>query len=278
MSLLFPKNRPYTFSSLTDNQWRHFFQNGFYIVKGLLSQTEITKTRQSLQQLNDIAKKLATQYPSFYEGDVHYKGAKFVFKNNRHAELERLYRVCGCGSIDPVLLHTSRHPKLLTIFQDLLMTRRMEHLICQFHAKSPGDNVAYPPHRDIEFRVNNDPLWQDVNQWGSYVVAVIAIDQASVENGGLYLVPGSHNECKLNTLTPARKPFDPRWGIHALCPTLNAGDALLMHPYLVHWSNPNTSDEPRFSLLSGVCCPEANHVSYPGNCMNEIIPIHNDPQ
>lgn len=176
-------------------------------------------------------------------------GAKFVLKSNKKRELEKLYRACRCGSADSVLLHTPRHPTLLKVFQDLLMSDTFEHLICQLHAKMYDDNVAFSPHRDADFRVRRDPEWQDINQWGSYVVAIIAIDNAGPSNGGIYLAPNSHNNIDLTNLKSAREHFDPQWKVSAICPELKAGDALFIHPYLVQWSCADTGNKPRFSLL-----------------------------
>ena len=204
MAHTFPEHRPFTQSPLSESEWRGFFQNGFCIIKGLLSRSEVIETRQALIMLLEQAELLATEQPPEFDGAVYDKGAKFVMKNNAHSQLERLYRVCGCGSVNPVLLDASRHPVLLDAFHDLLMSDSFEQLICQFHAKTPGDNVSFQPHRDIEFRLNCDPDWRDVNHWGSYVVAVIAIDKAGPENGGLYLAPGSQKQCQ--TEKPATCP------------------------------------------------------------------------
>ncbi|MDD7805011.1 MAG: phytanoyl-CoA dioxygenase family protein [Endozoicomonas sp. (ex Botrylloides leachii)] len=271
MPCTFPKQRPCTQSPLSDAQWRGFFQSGFCIVKGLLLISEVAKIRDSLHKLLDQAKMLAAQQPPKFGGAVYHQGAKFVIRNNDQSQLERLDRVCGCGSADNILLNASRHRKLLSAFHDLLLSDCFEQLICQFHAKMPGDNVSFRPHRDIEFRLRTDPQWQDINHWGSYVVAVMAIDRAESENGGLYLAPGSHKHVQLKNLKPAHNHFNPEWGIHALCPTLEPGDTLFIHPYLVHWSNSNTSNHPRFSLLSGMSSLGANHMLYPGDCTNEII-------
>ena len=271
MAQPFPLHRHTTQSPLSEEEWRGYFQNGFCIIKGLLSPSKVTETHDALQRLFNQAKKLAlSQYPDF-DGELYDNGAKFVIKTDSQCQLEKLYRVCGCGSADPVLLEASRHPVLLTVFQDILMSDTFEQLICQFHAKVPGDDVAFPPHRDVEFRMQCDPGWQDINQWGSYVVAVMAIDKSGPNNGGLFIAPGSHSNVNIQGLTPAKDNFNPQWRTSAICPQLDAGDVLLMHPYVVHWSAPNSGEHPRFSLLSGVCSPGANHKNYPGDCTNTIL-------
>ena len=266
-----PERRFGKHSPLSETDWRQFFEDGYCLIRHMLSADEVTLVEASLHHLIEVAEQRAAFMGRHFEGYFYYRGAQFVVENDAYGHLEKLCRVCGCGSADPTLLQMSQHPKLLQAFADILMSERFEHLICQFHPKQQGDNVTFPPHRDVEHRLNADPNWSDINHWGSYVVAVIAIDPAGPDNGGLNVVPGSHQQVKLPGLQPARNQPDPQWSERAVCPELAPGDVLLMHPYLVHWSNANTGSHPRFSLLSGVSSPGANHNSYPGECTNRML-------
>ena len=271
MPLSLPTRQFASGSPLSEQDWQNFFQKGYCVIRSLLSAKELLETRNALDDLLSLAQKASNDEGANFDGITWREGAKFVLKTDNNAQLEQLHRVCGCGSANPVLLASSRHPKLLNAFADILMSENFEQLICQFHPKLPGDNVTFKPHRDVEFRLNGDSNWADVNGWGSYVVAVIAIDSAGADNGGLTLAPGSHHNVGLNTIKPASTHFQPEWHLNTVQPDLAAGDALLMHPYLVHWSGANTGKIPRFSLLSGVSSPGANHNNYPGDCTNEII-------
>lgn len=260
-------------SPLTEQDWQDFFLKGYCVIRSLLSGHELLQTHRALENLLDTAGEAAINAGANFDGITWCNGAQFVLKTDADAKLEQLRRVCGCGSADPILLSSSRHPKLLNAFADILMSETFEQLICQFHPKLPGDDVTFKPHRDVEFRLNGDSNWVDVNGWGSYVVAVIAIDSAGANNGGLTLAPESHLNVELNTIKPACTHFQQEWRLNTVQPELAAGDAVLMHPYLVHWSEANTGATPRFSLLSGVSSPGANHNNYPGDCTNEILSV-----
>ena len=273
MPLSLPTRQFAVHSPLSQQDWEDFFLKGYCIIRSLLSEHELQKTHKALDNLLNEARRIAISRGADFDGIARYDGAQFVLKTDSNAQLEQLHRVCGCGSTDPVLLSSSRHPRLLNAFADLLMSETFEQLICQFHPKLPGDNVVFKPHRDVEFRLHGDSNWADVNHWGSYVVAVIAIDAAGPDNGGLTLAPGSHQNIELDILKPASTHFQPEWKSNTVQPELAAGDALLMHPYLVHWSGANTGKKPRFSLLSGMSFPGANHNNYPGDCTNEMISI-----
>lgn len=62
---------------------------------------------------------------------------------------------------------------------ELLGTNDLEHLICQVHPKLPGDGVSYPAHKDIQFRRQFDPDWQDILGNGSYAICIIPVDPMS---------------------------------------------------------------------------------------------------
>ena len=271
MSVLLPDRTHSHESPLSQDLWQQFFEQGYCILPGLLTRKEVTRTRKALENLLARAGQLAELQGADFDGETTDEGARFVFNTDSKGQLQQLHRVCGCGSADPLLLKVSRHPSLLKAFADLLMSSSFEQIICQFHPKLPGDDVTFRPHRDVEFRLLCDSGWQDINHWGSYAVAVMAIDPASAENGGLCLVPGSHHGVDLSRIQPASTHFDPDWNRQMIQPELAAGDVLFMHPYMVHWSGANQGSNTRFSLLSGVCSPGANHRNYPGDCTNQML-------
>ena len=263
-------------SPLTQEAWQQFFKSGYCIARGVFDSFEIAKLRSSLQDLERIARELAHDRSLIagIEHRLNHKGSLFVLdKSDR--ELKSLKRVVGCGSVDPTLLNSSRSPKLMAAFSDLLLSKCMEQLICQFHPKKPGDDVAFAPHRDIEHRLNYDANWIDVNGFGSYAIAVISVDPSSAHNGGLYLVPESHLGFDLSQVEKAADNFNENWSLRAYAPQLESGDVLFMHPYLVHWSTPNHSIQSRMSLLSGMCSVGANQGVYPGDLTNEKLCIEN---
>ena len=273
MTLSLPVRQYGSNSPLSETDWQNFFQRGYCVIRALLSEQERQKTRTALEGVVAQARQLASTQDKNFDGIAWSNGAQFVLKTDQKRRLQQLHRVCGCGSVAPILLQISRHPLLLNAFADILLSRQFEQLICQFHPKLPGDDVAFKPHRDIEFRLHGNSKWVDINHWGSYVVAVMSIDNAGSKNGGLTVVPDSHLNVNLLDIKPASTDFDPLWKDKAVRLELAAGDVLLMHPYLVHWSGVNKGNKPRFALLSGVSSPGANHRNYPGDCTNEILSV-----
>jgi ectoine hydroxylase-related dioxygenase (phytanoyl-CoA dioxygenase family) len=101
-----------------------------------------------------------------------------------------------------------------------------------------------PPHQDNAYFCQSPP---DV------LTVWIAIDAATMENGPIFYLKGSHRGGLLphrpsgvagNSMGLASMPEGEK-----ICGTLEAGDALIHHCETVHWSGPNHSDRPRCGFL-----------------------------
>jgi phytanoyl-CoA hydroxylase len=84
----------------------------------------------------------------------------------------------------------------------------------------------------------------------------VAIDAATLDNGPVYYIPGSHRQGVLptkksgvagNSMGMAVEPTAPL--SEQFCGTLEPGDALIHHCQTIHHSAPNQSDDSRLGLL-----------------------------
>ena len=107
-----------------------------------------------------------------------------------------------------------------------------------------------------------NPFHQDFPYWDGYaddatkvVTAMLFLDDATLENGTLQVVPGSH----LRGSWPTRADRDPFGNlemdpaavadVETVAVEVAAGAVAFFGPYLVHKSEPNTSDRDRRALL-----------------------------
>jgi ectoine hydroxylase-related dioxygenase (phytanoyl-CoA dioxygenase family) len=104
-----------------------------------------------------------------------------------------------------------------------------------------------PPHQDNAYFCQSPP---DV------LTIWIAIDAATMENGPIFYVKGSH-KAGLRTHRPSGVAGN-SMGLTQMpdvadedrfCGTLDPGDALIHHCETIHYSGPNKSDRPRCGLL-----------------------------
>ncbi|HSX38599.1 MAG TPA: phytanoyl-CoA dioxygenase family protein [Chlamydiales bacterium] len=249
---------------LTPEDIAVFYKQGYLLKPKALSQTEMNQLNETVTTVVNRALEQIHESPdvliSAEEQFLYINGSRVVFK--RHPDNSAsIARINGCSGIEPALLETVRSEKMLHTFFELLGTSDIEHLISQIHPKLPGDNIAFPKHRDIQFRKSFDPDWQDVLGNGSYAICIIPIEPMTSENGGLWIDANNYPE-------PQELDEERIW-IYA-----EPGDLLFMHPYLYHGSEPNFSPiASRKTLLTGFCAFGANHKSYPGAHVNTRLTL-----
>lgn len=135
------------------------------------------------------------------------------------------------------------HPALLDVIEsligpDILLTNSI------FRIKEPGSTTHYGWHQDAA-RIQVTP---------PFVIAYLAVGPASVENGCLRVVPGTHHKIAPFHLIdyPDRQVarVDEVDETRAVDLVLAQGDVAVFHGNAVHGSNSNVSAERRFALLN----------------------------
>jgi len=241
-----------------------FHKQGYVIKRQCLSNLEMADLNKKIDAVISQSLSLISRSKDLTFSDkdqmLYSNGSRIVCKNQPDQSVS-IARINGCCGIEPELLSVVRSEKMVQTFFELLGTTDLEHLISQIHPKLPGDGVAYPKHRDIQFRKSFDPNWQDALGNGSYAVCIIPIDSMTPENGGLWI--------DQNNYPNDEGSAENRLWIHA-----NPGDLLFMHPYLYHGSGPNTSSISRKTLLTGFCAFGANHKPYPGAHVNTRLKLN----
>ncbi|MGL5263965.1 MAG: phytanoyl-CoA dioxygenase family protein [Candidatus Rhabdochlamydia sp.] len=243
-----------------------FYKQGYLLKKQCLSLEEMNRLNEDItlfidRTLTEI-KKSDDLSPSDQDQVLNINGSRIVFKRFPNQAIS-IARINGVSGIQPSLLDIVRSEKMIHTFFELLNTSDLEHLISQVHPKMSGDGIAYPKHRDIQFRQSFDPDWQDILGNGSYAICIIPIDRMTQENGGLWIDRNNYPE-------PQGLEEDLVWI------TTEPGDFFFMHPYLFHGSGPNLSSMNRKTLLTGFCAFGANHKAYPGSDANTRLTLIKD--
>lgn len=157
---------------------------------------------------------------------------------------------------DPLYLEVASSPAITDPLEDLLgpdielCTNRHNHLM----VRPPGSGEVYW-HRDAIV-------------WSRPIVTVLAyLDDATIENGCLWVVPGSHRspwpiDQRLHTNEDqARVAKVVGQGVPV---PMHAGDLLMTHGCLLHGALPNRSSGPRRSLtLAYHACDEIGAADPP---------------
>lgn len=116
---------------------------------------------------------------------------------------------------------------------------------------------AWTWHQDYGYWYQNGVLWPDL------VSVFIAVDPATKENGCLQVIPGSHKLGRIEHVLTGEQAGADRNRVDEVLKRLplayvemQPGDALFFHSNLLHRSDQNKSDNPRWSMI---CCYNAKH-------------------
>ncbi len=245
---------------LTVDQINEFFSQGYLIIPDFFDSEELHVLSEYADRLQEEAQLL---YDRGLRGKVDEGGAQFVI--NEVNNQVQIARIVWAGGKEPYLLELGRQQKVKTPIAQLLDADQADHLINQLHYKLPRDQVKFCWHQDFQHRRNFDEKWEDLNKKGSFVQLIVAIDPMTIENGPLEVIPGLPEEGYLG-LDKCQNPEEllERLGKPRESILLNAGDAIFMHPLLIHGSRPNHSLSARRVFINGFAYPHANHKPYPG--------------
>jgi len=128
--------------------------------------------------------------------------------------------------------------------------------VCHFHSKlmmkEPRVGGAWEWHQDYGYWYKNQFLYPD-----QMVSVMVAINAATVENGCLQVIKGSHKLGRVEHGFAGEQVGADQTMVDNALKTLELvyvelqpGDTLFFHSNILHRSNANLSDQPRWSFIS----------------------------
>ena len=169
---------------------------------------------------------------------------------------------------DTVFNEFALDERVLDIVAEVLDRPELDCFLSQFIFKNPGA-WGQPWHQD-SYYFHFEPRRPIVGVW-------LAVTEATLENGCLHVLPGSHNE-PLHEHVPDRRP-DANLGyteiidhdMSASQPVLmNPGDLLVFDSHLMHRSTDNVSDGIRAAMVYHYC--GAGTVDTAKHPINDFMP------
>lgn len=218
---------------LTDEEVKIFHRDGYVIVPGFFSKPEIEKL-----------------YGIAVEDAVMRKNA--VDLNDQTGKKTRLTLWFTPGEDVYSMLIRSRR-----MVESAARLLDSDSPVCHFHSKlmqkEPKVGGAWEWHQDYGYWYKNQFLFPD-----QLVSIMVALTEATKENGCLQVIKGSHKLGRVNHgFAGEQVGADMVMVNHSLSimehvyVELQPGDALFFHSNLLHRSEANLSDRPRWSLI---CC------------------------
>ena len=219
------------YTRLSASQKAQYDQDGYIIVRNFLDAPEVA-----------LLYGLAT-------GDNVLRNNAFEFKDQsgKHTKLT-LWFTPG----DDTFGLLTRSERMVHAAQTLLG----EGEVCHFHSKlmqkEPKTGGAWEWHQDYGYWYKNGFLYPD-----AMLSIMVALTEATKENGCLQVLKGSHKMGRFEHLFAGEQqgadmPFveEALKICERVYVELNPGDILFFHSNLLHMSEANLSDKPRWSLIS----------------------------
>ncbi|MFQ5783720.1 MAG: phytanoyl-CoA dioxygenase family protein [Alphaproteobacteria bacterium] len=237
---------------LSESDIERFRADGFIVDRGDVTGERLAALRAELAGWVEQSRGHAVNY-----GDTLDGRARFDLEIGHSAAAPRLRRVNNPAEISisyRAVTHESRLPDAVA---DLIGPDVKFHH-CKINLKLPGSETRVGYHQDFSYTPHtNDDL----------VTALLMLDDMTLENGCLMVVPGSHREGQVSlwqgqTFTGETPPrltaaFEKR----AVPVTGKAGDVCLMHTSLMHGSAPNRSRRARGLFITVYAAADAFALS-----------------
>lgn len=225
--------------ALTYEQKAAFWRDGFLAVPHLLSQDEVAALKQRTAQiiLGEVP------FPREYiqkEPELEAEGAP-----QDVAPIYQVRKMWNLTRYDPVFQEYARHPKIVEVLCDLLGPD-IKLYVDQMLMKPPFYGSAKPYHQDSAYF----PI-----EPAELVTCWLAMDDATVENGCMRYLPGTHrglvkhehlegpHVVPLGWEEMSRRPEE-------VCVEIEAGGCIFHHSLTLHESSPNRSPNPRCAMTT----------------------------
>jgi ectoine hydroxylase-related dioxygenase (phytanoyl-CoA dioxygenase family) len=217
-------------------------RDGYLMVKGFCSNEEINKL-----------------YKTALEDDAMRKNALDL--NDLSGKKTRLSLWFTPGN--DVFGYLTRCKRMVDSVADLLDN---DSAVCHFHSKlmqkEPKVGGAWEWHQDYGYWYKNQFMFPD-----QLISVMVALTAANKANGCLQVIKGSHKLGRVNHGFSGEQVGADMTMVENALKTmelvycdLQAGDALFFHSNLLHRSEANLSDHPRWSIIS--CYSSQSNLAY----------------
>lgn len=218
-------------AALTPEQIHFFEEQGYLVVEDLIPPAWVEEIR---SDLHNIHERMAEQTP---------EGVHVSWEHEVDPTIERRIKQLMHGElVSPALNRLVRSSGVLDVVETLLGPD-ISLFHCKLLMKAARDGTVTPWHQDYSY-------WEMDGNRPLMLNCMLQIDDSTLENGCIQMVPGSHK----GGLMPHERQgkvfglflpgyFQPREGAVSL--PMRAGSAIFFGPLIIHGSDANHSDTDR---------------------------------
>lgn len=256
---------------LSAEQLTSFEENGFLAIESLIDPNDLQEIEDEYAALlGDLSGRL------FSQGAISSRHANLAFGDRYsriiadYPELHRFFNVSLPllnGTIDPETFHMHSGPAIFNLMRHPAILDVVEAIVGPEISSSPVQQMRMKPPQRVLHGDLRDHSNVGATTWHQDIVALLpeadetrqltvwlAVTEATVENGCLVSVPGSHQEgpkVHCSNLAIASEPQVPdkvMAGREAVPLPVKKGGAVLFHKMNVHRALPNLSNDLRWSV------------------------------
>ncbi|XP_021208548.2 probable phytanoyl-CoA dioxygenase isoform X2 [Bombyx mori] len=241
---------------LTKQQKQFYEENGYLLFRNLFESTSLDRYRKRFSELCHQPEKVT------------------IIKENslvsaKKTPEEYVYKIQDIIN-DEVYMSYSEDSRVLDIVSQLIGDDISAVNLMLIN--KPPESTRHPAHQD-QWYFPFGPTDKIIAMW-------TALDPANLQNGCLYIVPGSHKCGKLFkhvTFKNSKKFFHVIADEDQLAPLSNRlylemspGDTVFFHPYLIHGSGPNDTKDYRKALTIHYANSACHYVDLRGTVQEEL--------
>ena len=250
---------------LTQEQKDRFWQDGVLVLEDAVSADQLAELRQEFDGWVEESRSHTEDYGETLDGRP-----RFDLQPGHNAEVPGLRRVQSPEEISEVYAKVMRQARTVDYCAELIgPALRFHH--GKVNSKLPGTATKVKFHQDFPF----EPMTND-----DMITALLFIDDVTLENGPLEVVPGTHKGPLYShwhdgafTGAVSDDVFEEHKDNVVKC-TGKAGSVCLMHASLLHGSAPNLSDVPRTLYIATYYAEDAIELSpnhLPSTLTHELV-------
>lgn len=224
---------------LTDEQLQDYERDGFVVGPKILTDVQVEALRRELGELTE---------PNHDGHDLWYE-----YHSNESADPNSvLFHALGAWRLRPGF-HDSLWNSAFVVPAEQLLGGKVRFWHDQLFCKPAKHGGVVAWHQDYSYWTRTRPM--------AHLTCWIGLDDASVDNGCIHYVPGSHKWDLLpitglaGDMTAIKDVLSEEQWQTFLKPTaveLKAGECVFHHPLMVHGSFANNTERPRRALVINV--------------------------
>ncbi|XP_045923406.1 phytanoyl-CoA dioxygenase domain-containing protein 1 isoform X2 [Micropterus dolomieu] len=236
---------------LADRDVQKYVEDGYVVLDGLLTSQECDELKQRMAEIvdqMDVPEHCRTTFSTYHDEQLKTQGnadyfitsgdkirfffEKGVFDDKGEFIVPKQRSLNKVGhalhAYEPLYKKVTHSPKVQGIAKKLGLVSPVI-LQSMYIFKQPGIGGEVTPHQDATF-LYTEPLGRVMGLW-------IALEDATINNGCLWFIPGSHNN-----FTGREQTYDDEKFVAA---PVKKGGVVLIHGEVVHRSAENTSEDSR---------------------------------